>query len=371
MKVVPRFWRGNATSIPSYGKTHMNQYSCGAILLRDCHVTNPTSYLIITSGNPCDSRIIGPLGFMSAAWVGCGCRQRWSVRDVSHPTSAGSRSEPVHVARRKRTGSSSVRGKNETPSFPIYPCSRAAAGQPRRRLLSDGGNNLHAFSLGANQRRPHFRQCHRCHRIRSGGRQGDDHQRGDRQCSLRCSPIPPASMRSPTFRSATTPPRSACRVSRKQEQKDLNVVADGHVTADFKLKVGDLDAIRRSGLRRVRTDQHGLRRNVQDHRPEGSLEPGPERRQLYRAADPGARHRGHQSRSVQRHHEPHRHQPEHQRQPQRHAESHRGRRLQPGGRQQRQPDEQRELNVHSGSQSPDIQLLAPNMAATPAWHSMS
>ena len=26
----------------------------------------------------------------------------------------------------------------------------------------------------------------------------------------------------------------------KQEQKDLNVVADGHVTADFQLKVGDL-----------------------------------------------------------------------------------------------------------------------------------
>src|ERR1700744_6214753 len=26
----------------------------------------------------------------------------------------------------------------------------------------------------------------------------------------------------------------------KEEQKDLNVVADGHVTADFKLKVGDV-----------------------------------------------------------------------------------------------------------------------------------
>ena len=50
-----------------------------------------------------------------------------------------------------------------------------------------------------------------------------------------------------------------------------------------------------------------------------------------------------------------RHQSERERQSQRFAEPDRGWRVQPGRRQQRQPDEQRQFELHSGSQNPDVE----------------
>ncbi len=67
----------------------------------------------------------------------------------------------------------------------------------------------------------------------------------------------------------------------KQEQKDLNVVADGHITADFKLQVGDVTQsveVVAAASEQISTDSGEMSKTI-DQKEVANL--GLERRQLY------------------------------------------------------------------------------------------
>ena len=130
---------------------------------------------------------------------------------------------------------------------------------------------------------------------------------------------------------------------KKQTHSGLTLVADGRVTSDFKLEIGDISQsveVVATAAETLNTVSGELARVIDTKQVENLALNG---RKLYPVDDAGAGRGGHQSRPVQRHDQPF--SATNQNINGNRSDSQQpdcGRRIQPGGGQQRQPDEQRQ-----------------------------
>ena len=144
---------------------------------------------------------------------------------------------------------------------------------------------------------------------------------------------------------------------RRAQRTGLQLGADGRLTADFALGVGELtESVQVQAVDR-RGREPDQRRGRAHHRLAADPRPRLQRPQLpgARLADSG---RGrHRLRSARARHVAERHRTGHQRQPPQHQQPHHRRHVEPGLRLERLAGQQRQPQLHRRGEDPDVELL--------------